>query len=473
MPVLQLKQLLNEPNWGLMKKSLQNLSRDLPNTFQAHFSRIEDTSLSSRAHLSLNTLTRLTFTREPIDAERLQEALSIQLESTGPDEEFVPSIPCILECCLGLVVVDEHADVVRLVHFSLQEYLQTHILTMYHSGLEELALDCYRYCFYQVFSNSSCANKASIIGRLDQYDALGYCARHWRFHTSACSDNLHVQAAVIKVKSFDPHRTNLRQISRFVAGYHKQYWCAKETKSTQALHMLASIGQLPIFKQALDGQMEDISLQTGVVRSTPILITVSAGHVEVIHYLLDHGADPSIPDWYGNALHCVAGADIPATITLLLNKGMDPNICTADSVTPLACTRDHDVADAAAVLLSGKAEPINIDSQGDTNLLFTAVQNHCPRLISLIISQKCMNIEPKADILDSLLCVPRHCFYTRKLFCCWLMRLKILLRLNFSSVLLRLYRRVLLCCVTSLACSCGISTRGKGGTRWRARCCRF
>lgn len=135
--MLQLKQLLNEPSWGLMKKSLQNLPRDLPNTFQEYLSRLGDPSLSSRAHLAWKTLTWLTFTRESLDPERLQEALSIQRESTGPDPDFVPSISCVLECCLGLVVIDEHANTVRLVHFSLQEYLETHLRTIHPSGLEE------------------------------------------------------------------------------------------------------------------------------------------------------------------------------------------------------------------------------------------------------------------------------------------------------------------------------------------------
>ena len=396
--MLQLKQLLNEPSRGLMKKSLQSLPRDLPKTFEEYLSRLGDPSSSSRAHLALKTLTWLTFTREPLETEQLREALSIQPESTGPDEDFVPSMSCILECCLGLVVIDEHANIVRLVHFSLQEYLKKHIRTIYPSGLEELALDCYRYCSYQGFNYSPCADEASIVARLDQYPLLRYFASHWRFHTSACSDNPRVQAAVINFMSSDPHRTNLRQMSRFVAGYRENYWAAEEAASTQALHMLASLGHFQIFKQALDSQMDKIDLQTGVVRSTPILIAASAGHVEVTRYLLSRGAKPSIPNWYGNALHCAAEANTPATITLLLDAGMDPDVRTTSGATPLACATDNDAADAAAVLLSRGADPINISLVRHNNLLFEAVQNACPRLVSLILSRKCLDIEAEGGV---------------------------------------------------------------------------
>lgn len=392
--MLQLKQLLNEPSWGLMKKSLQNLPRDLPNTFDEYLSRLGDPSSSSRAHLAWKALTWLTFTREPLTPEWLQEALSIQPESTCPDPDFVPSMSCILECCLGLVVVDEHADTVRLVHFSLQEYLETHIHTKYPTGLEELALDCYRYCSYQDFSKSPCANEPIIVARLEQYPLLRYFAKHWRFHTSACSDNPHVQVAVINFMSSDSHRASLRQVSRFIAGYRSQYWAFEEAISTHALHMLASLGHFQIFKQTLDANMDKINLQTDLVRSTPVLLAASAGHVEITRYLLLHHADPSIPNWYGNALHCAAEANTPSTITLLLDAGMHPDTRTTDGATPLSCTTDHDAAEAAAVLLSRGADPINIDSErSDVNLLIAAVQDQCPRLVSLILSRKCVDIE--------------------------------------------------------------------------------
>lgn len=349
--------------------------------------------MSSRAHLAWKTLTWLTFTRESLDPERLQEALSIQPESAGSDPDFVPSMSCVLECCLGLVIFDEHANTVRLVHFSLQEYLETHLRTIYPLGLEEIALDCYTYCSYQTFSNSPCANEASIVARLDQYPLMEYFAKHWRFHTLACSDIPRVQAAVIKFMSSDPHRINHRQMSRFIVGYRKHYYAAEEAASTHTLHMLASLGHTEIFKQALTLHMDKINLQTALVGHTPIITAASAGHVEIMRHLLRHGADPLIPNWYGNALHCAAEANKASTITVLLEAGVDPDTRTADGATPLECTSDNDAADAAAVLLSHVVDPMDFDSKRDKDLLFAAVQDHCPRIVSLILSRRRVDIE--------------------------------------------------------------------------------
>ena len=182
-------------------------------------------------------------------------------------------------------------------------------------------------------------------------------------------------------------------MSRFIAGYRSQYYAPEEAVSTHPLHMLATLGHFQIFKQALDGDMGKINLQTSLVRSTPVILAASAGHVEITRYLLQHGADPSIPNWYGNALHCAADANTPSTITLLLDAGMHPDTRTSTGATPLWCTTIHDAAEAAAVLLSRGADPININSKRKTNLLIAAVQYQCPRLVSLVLSRKCVDVE--------------------------------------------------------------------------------
>lgn len=398
--MLHLKQVLNEPSWGMMKKSLENPPRDLPSTFQGYLDRLGDREKSSWAPLAWKTLVWLTFTREPLDLERLQKALAIQRHSTRPDSTFDPDMSCMLERCLGLVVVDKHAHTVRLVHFSLQEFLKTYILTEYRSGLEELALDCYTYLSYDDFSKSPCTSDGDIVARLDEYPLLEYFARHWRYHTLACSDSLDVQTAAIDLMSSDPHRANLRQMSRFVAGYRWQYYDAEEVASTHALHMLASLGLVEVFRKALESHKDKINLPTRLVQSTPIILAAAAGHVEITRYLCERGADPYIPNRYGNALHCAAEANVPSVITLLLDVGMDKDTRTAHGATPLACTTDNDAADAAAVLLSRGADAVNIYPEQHTNLLLAAVQDRCPRLVALILSRRCVDIETEGGLYN-------------------------------------------------------------------------
>lgn len=237
---------------------------------------------------------------------------------------------------------------------------------------------------------------------------MEYFAKHWRFHTLACSDSPRVQAAVIKFMSSDPHRINHRQISRFIAGYRKHYYAAEEAASTHTLHMLASLGHTKIFKQALTLHMDKINLQTALVGHTPIITAAAAGHVDITRHLLRHGADPLIPNWYGNALHCAAEANKASTITVLLEAGVDPDTRTATGATPLGCTADNDAADAAAVLLSRVVDPMDFDSKRDKNLLFAAVQDTARASSPSSSRGDAWTSKPKEAISGSLLCARLH-----------------------------------------------------------------
>ena len=56
--------------------------------------------------------------------------------------ENVPSISTLIGCCQGLITVDKEAFTVRLIHFTLQEYLSAHpdIFSRPHSAIAEICL---------------------------------------------------------------------------------------------------------------------------------------------------------------------------------------------------------------------------------------------------------------------------------------------------------------------------------------------
>ena len=57
-----------------------------------------------------------------MSAEELCHALGVQIGSTDPNPDNIPSIEALMASCLGLVMIDGELTV-RLVHFTFQEYL--------------------------------------------------------------------------------------------------------------------------------------------------------------------------------------------------------------------------------------------------------------------------------------------------------------------------------------------------------------
>ena len=76
------------------------------------------------SRLGMATLMWISHAERPLKVDELCHALGVEIGSTDLDGDNVPSLGKVLVCCQGLVSVDKKASTVRLIHFTLQEYLQ-------------------------------------------------------------------------------------------------------------------------------------------------------------------------------------------------------------------------------------------------------------------------------------------------------------------------------------------------------------
>ena len=74
----------------------------------------------------MGALMWISFAEEPLSPNELCHALAIELGSTDFNADNIPSITILVSCCQGLVTVDKEASTVRLIHFTLREYLSAH-----------------------------------------------------------------------------------------------------------------------------------------------------------------------------------------------------------------------------------------------------------------------------------------------------------------------------------------------------------
>ncbi len=54
----------------------------------------------------------------------LQYAIAVEIGESELDEENLPDIEDIISVCAGLVTIDEQSGVIRLVHYTTQEYFE-------------------------------------------------------------------------------------------------------------------------------------------------------------------------------------------------------------------------------------------------------------------------------------------------------------------------------------------------------------
>jgi membrane-associated phospholipid phosphatase len=104
---------------------------------------------SSQAEMALTIFTWVYLGKRILQVYELQHALAVQAGDTALVEDGIPPEETLLECCLGLVVIERETSTIRFAHFTLQEYLDQHWRELFPSGHSTVASTCLTYLNFE------------------------------------------------------------------------------------------------------------------------------------------------------------------------------------------------------------------------------------------------------------------------------------------------------------------------------------
>ena len=181
-----------------------------------------------------------------------------------------------------------------------------------------------------------------------------------------------------------------------------------------ALKNAAKRGQLELVKQLVLQQCADVN-KGNVNLWTPLMQACQEGHVEIVHFLIEHGANVNLCTifhhtalmanaWAGNstitnllvktsskaqedwmALHFAATYGHADVAMCLIQHGAEINIKECDRFTPLLLTISDNHVTAADVLLEHRADP-NIPKSSELYPLHVAVSKGYSHLATAVIN---------------------------------------------------------------------------------------
>lgn len=121
---LKIDSILEETTKYQRRKKLDEVASggDMEDAYSATLERLR-VQAPSRARLGMDAIMWVAHSERPLQEGELCYAMGVEREC--PDFKFdnVPSIRALLGYALGLVTLDSTSSTVRLVHFTLQEYL--------------------------------------------------------------------------------------------------------------------------------------------------------------------------------------------------------------------------------------------------------------------------------------------------------------------------------------------------------------
>jgi hypothetical protein len=77
--------------------------------------------------LAKQVLSWITCAKRSLTTLELRHALAVEMGESELDETNLPGIEDMVSVCAGLVTVDEQSNIIRLVHYTTQQFLETNM----------------------------------------------------------------------------------------------------------------------------------------------------------------------------------------------------------------------------------------------------------------------------------------------------------------------------------------------------------
>jgi len=266
----------------------------LGDAYDATLGRIKGQG-GEKTRLGMDALMWISHSERPLKVDELCHALAVRIGSTDLDGDNVPSIGTLLACCQGLVAVDKEASTVRLIHFTVQEYLRAHpeLFSSAHSIIAET-------CLSYLNSQQVKALSASRSSYAQSTPFLEYSSVYWGVHAKR---ELSDCAKLLALRLFDDYNDHISTEILLEARGWRGYFHPDKPYLFSGLHCASFFGIVEIVAGLVEVEGCDIN-QNDCTGLTPLLLAVRNGHERVVEVLLGQNeVDPDKPDKGGRADH--------------------------------------------------------------------------------------------------------------------------------------------------------------------------
>jgi len=348
-----------------------------------------------KPRLGMEALLWISHAERPLSADELCYALQIELGSTDFNGDNVPSMSTLVGCCQGLITVDEEASTVRLIHFTLQEYLSTSdIFSTPHSAMAEI---CLTYLNSEQVKGVP-ANQS--LGTLNM-PFLAYCSLYWGVHAKRELSDYGRSLALRLLQECDGHIS----IKSFLAqsGYSDMMEEGVRLLFS-GLDWASSFGVVEVVATLIEMRCYDADARS-FIGCTPLAWAAQNGHEEVVKILLEQGeVNPNKPsDYIGTPLaHAASYGHEGAVRVLLGQEAVNPDRPNGRGRTPISCAAMYGYGGVVKILIGREdVNPHRPDKTGTTPLAHAAQGGHT-EVVKILLAHQ--HVDPgKPDTWDATL----------------------------------------------------------------------
>jgi ankyrin repeat protein len=370
--------------------------------------------------LAKQALMWITCARRPLTTAELQHGIAVRPGKSDFDEKSQPDIEDIVSVCAGLVTVDEESNIIRLVHYTTQEYFERTQKRWFPDAETDIAKTCVTYLSFDAFNTGFCLTDKEFEVRLQENVLYDYAARNWGHHARTAStevENLILSflesgaklsactQAMMASKHYSSRLYNSQQAPGHLTGLHLAAFFGLEEvinallKKSHSPDLKDSYGRTPLSWASRNGQEVIVELLLGIKGikpdskdnwgQTPLSWAARNGHETVVKLLLTvHSIDPdSKASDRRTPLSWAAANGSEAIVMMLLGtKGVEPDSKDIWDQTPLSwAARNGHEAVAKLLLAKNGVNIVSKSKYGRTPLSLAAVKG-CEAVLKLLLA---------------------------------------------------------------------------------------
>ncbi|KAK8129310.1 hypothetical protein PG999_001690 [Apiospora kogelbergensis] len=367
--------------------------------------------------LAMRALSWITCAKRPLRTLEFQHALGVEVGARGMDQNNLTEIKYLVSICCGLVTVDAKSGIVRLVHYTTQEYLEKCQSVWFPDVHLKISEICTTYLTFRVFESGPTESVNDLISRFRQNPFYIYAATYWVYHASQTLSLDHVTFFLQKQKAVEASIQALRHFNQLALLPKSN---KKHRQRLSGLHLAACFGFISATRALLSVHHVDVKDSIdGEDGQTPLWWATANGHEEIVHILLDGGADIEARDNDGRTSLWMAvvsrhlsvaellikrGADIEArdgggrtplwaaaaagykeVSELLIENGANIEVTDDFTWTPLHQAASHGSAKVAKLLIEKGADIEARDKEGQTPLSLAVIGGYSNAVLPLLV----------------------------------------------------------------------------------------
>ena len=140
--------------------------------------------------LALSVLSWIICAKRSLTTFELQEALAVEFGKSKLDKENVTRLDIVVSVCAGMVTIDEKSHIIRLVHYTAQEYFRNTQQCWFPNAEHYITKICLTYLSFREFERGPSSAWEALENRLQRHKFCDYAARYWGHHARSVEEEL-------------------------------------------------------------------------------------------------------------------------------------------------------------------------------------------------------------------------------------------------------------------------------------------